>query len=115
MASTFETIGVLKQVALLVYVPVLHVYSHLANVCLPAFESCTALVLALRRDKQFVGEVTSQECGVLLDSTSFYAEQGGQIYDQGWMVKVDDKVSRGQCLYWYGIHCNLVTSSIMHS
>ena len=45
------------------------------------FESCTAMVLALRRDKQFVGEVTSQECGVLLDRTCFYAEQGGQIYD----------------------------------
>ena len=56
------------------------------------FESCTAMVLALRRDKQFVGEVTSQECGVLLDRTCFYAEQGGQIYDQGWMLKSDNEV-----------------------
>ena len=56
------------------------------------FESCTAMVLALRRDKQFVGEVTSQECGVLLDRTCFYAEQGGQIYDQGWMLKCDNEV-----------------------
>ena len=50
------------------------------------------MVLALRRDKQFVGEVTSQECGILLDKTCFYAEQGGQIYDQGWMTKVEDEV-----------------------
>ena len=59
---------------------------------LTAFDSCTAMVLALRRDKAFVGEVTSQECGVLLDRTCFYAEQGGQIYDQGWMVKTDNEV-----------------------
>lgn len=39
-------------------------------------------------------EVSSgQECGVLLDRTSFYAEQGGQIYDTGFMVKENDPVS----------------------
>lgn len=50
-----------------------------------------ATVLALRRDKMFVGEVsTGQECGVVLDKTCFYAEQGGQIYDEGYLVKIDD-------------------------
>lgn len=56
-----------------------------------AFESAVATVMALRRDKMFVEEVsTGQECGVVLDKTCFYAEQGGQIYDEGYLVKVDD-------------------------
>ena len=55
------------------------------------FSSCQGNVLALRRQKTFVSKVESgQECGVLLDRTCFYAEQGGQIYDQGFLVKVDD-------------------------
>lgn len=56
------------------------------------FDSCEASVIALRYKKQFVDEVTSgQECGVLLDKTNFYAEQGGQIYDTGYLVKADDE------------------------
>lgn len=61
-----------------------------ACVC-AAFEPASATVLALRRDRAFCSEVTSgQECGVLLDRTSFYAEQGGQTYDEGFMVREDD-------------------------
>lgn len=65
------------------------------NVCfVPAFEPATGKVIALRRNKEFVEEVSSgQECGVLLDRTSFYAEQGGQIYDTGFLVKENDPVS----------------------
>ncbi|XP_035678834.1 alanine--tRNA ligase, cytoplasmic-like [Branchiostoma floridae] len=56
------------------------------------FQPCTATVVSLRRDKQFVQEVTQgQECGVLLDRTNFYAEQGGQIYDEGYLVKEEDE------------------------
>ncbi|XP_039618774.1 alanine--tRNA ligase, cytoplasmic [Polypterus senegalus] len=55
------------------------------------FDVAVGTVLALRREKMFVDEVTTgQECGVLLDSTSFYAEQGGQIFDEGYMVREDD-------------------------
>ncbi|KAL5022486.1 hypothetical protein ScPMuIL_001641 [Solemya velum] len=56
------------------------------------FQPGTGKVLALRRCKQFVQEVSSgQECGVLLDKTSFYAEQGGQIYDEGFIVKENEE------------------------
>lgn len=50
-----------------------------------------ATVIALRYNKKFVDEVgNGQECGVLLDRTCFYSEQGGQIYDTGFMVKLCD-------------------------
>ncbi|KAL1490632.1 hypothetical protein ABEB36_013293 [Hypothenemus hampei] len=55
------------------------------------FKDCEAKVIALRYNKQFVDEVTTgQECGVLLNKTNFYAEQGGQIYDTGYFVKTGD-------------------------
>ncbi|XP_007910546.1 alanine--tRNA ligase, cytoplasmic [Callorhinchus milii] len=55
------------------------------------FTSVEATVKAIRREKTFVDEVTTgQDCGVLLDGTCFYAEQGGQIYDEGYLVKEDD-------------------------
>lgn len=57
------------------------------------FGAYTAKVIRLRHSKRFVDHVTSgQECGVLLDKTTFYAEQGGQIYDEGFLVKVGDEV-----------------------
>lgn len=57
------------------------------------FAPCTGTVIALRRAKTFVDKVSSgEEVGILLDKTNFYAEQGGQIYDEGFLVKVDDEV-----------------------
>ncbi|XP_013926747.1 PREDICTED: alanine--tRNA ligase, cytoplasmic-like, partial [Thamnophis sirtalis] len=54
-----------------------------------------ATVKAIRRDKTFVDEVhTGQECGIVLDQTCFYAEQGGQIYDEGYLVKEDGAEDR---------------------
>ncbi|KAK7891915.1 hypothetical protein WMY93_023878 [Mugilogobius chulae] len=55
------------------------------------FEAASATVLALRRDRAFCDEVTTgQECGVLLDQTTFYAEQGGQTFDEGFMLREND-------------------------
>lgn len=55
------------------------------------FQPASATVLALRRDRAFCEEVTTgQECGVLLNQTSFYAEQGGQTFDEGFMLREDD-------------------------
>lgn len=56
------------------------------------FIPCNAKVIALRYNKAFVNEVTTgQECGILLDKTCFYAEQGGQIYDLGYFTKETDE------------------------
>ena len=78
------------------------------------FQSCRGKVIALRRDKQFVKSVESgQECGVLLDNTCFYAEQGGQIYDEGFLVKADDesvefKVNNVQIRGGYVLHIGTI-------
>lgn len=64
--------------------------THILFLC-PEFQQTSATVLALRRDRAFCDEVsTGQECGVLLDQTSFYAEQGGQTFDEGYMLREDD-------------------------
>ncbi|GAB6030509.1 hypothetical protein CHUAL_007371 [Chamberlinius hualienensis] len=56
------------------------------------FQTCEATVIALRCRKQFVEEANSEpELGLLLDKTNFYAEQGGQIYDEGFIVKIGDE------------------------
>lgn len=61
-------------------------------VCVHAeFVKAVGTVLALRRERAFVDEVsTGQECGVVLDQTSFYAEQGGQTFDEGYMLREND-------------------------
>ncbi|KAF4519092.1 hypothetical protein B566_EDAN001684 [Ephemera danica] len=56
------------------------------------FSTCSGKVIALRRNKQFVNSVSAgEDCGVLLDCTCFYAEQGGQIYDEGYMIREGDE------------------------
>ncbi|XP_029635382.1 alanine--tRNA ligase, cytoplasmic isoform X1 [Octopus sinensis] len=56
------------------------------------FETNTGSIVALRMGKEFVPKVPAGvECGILLDSTNFYAEQGGQIYDEGFMTKQNEE------------------------
>ncbi|KAL1124225.1 hypothetical protein AAG570_001995, partial [Ranatra chinensis] len=74
------------------------------------FEPCCGRVVALRKDGHFVAHVTGGDvCGVILDKTCFYAEQGGQIYDEGFIVKLEDesvemKVTNVQVRGGYVLH-----------
>uniref|UniRef100_UPI0037E7E19A alanine--tRNA ligase, mitochondrial isoform X2 n=1 Tax=Semicossyphus pulcher TaxID=241346 RepID=UPI0037E7E19A len=52
------------------------------------FPACHATVLALYDGQTLVSEVTEgQPCGVILDHTCFYSEQGGQSHDQGYFTR----------------------------
>jgi len=51
------------------------------------FQGCKAKIVAIRRGGKFVESVAPGErSGLLLDQTSFYAEQGGQIFDTGYIL-----------------------------
>ncbi|XP_067937856.1 alanine--tRNA ligase, cytoplasmic-like [Watersipora subatra] len=82
------------------------------------FETCDSVVLALRRNKQFVESVKGgEECGVLLDSTCFYAEQGGQSYDEGFITKEDTEgtefcVKNVQVRGGYVLHVGAIEGSL---
>ena len=56
------------------------------------FPSIQATILAIRSGQKFVDTVNSgEECGLVLDRTCFYAEAGGQTYDEGYIVKENDE------------------------
>jgi|UniRef100_A0A2S2QY24 alanyl-tRNA synthetase len=78
------------------------------------FESCTSTILSIRILSEFVDEVSAlQECGILLDKTCFYAEQGGQIYDEGSMVKDEDTefyIKNVQVRAGYILHVGILES-----
>ncbi|XP_042908384.1 alanine--tRNA ligase, cytoplasmic [Parasteatoda tepidariorum] len=82
------------------------------------FDSCLGTVLALRIQKAFTDHVENgQECGIILDRTSFYAEAGGQIYDTGFMVKENDEdteftVKEVQLQGGYVIHLGTLCGSV---
>ncbi|KAM7354100.1 alanine--tRNA ligase, cytoplasmic isoform 2-T3 [Cochliomyia hominivorax] len=55
------------------------------------FTPCTGKIVAIRCQNKFVNSISSgQKAGLILNKTNFYAESGGQIFDQGVLVKVDD-------------------------
>ena len=67
--------------------------SSLPSLSFSEFQSCEGSIIALRYNNEFVDEVSSgQIVGILTDKTCFYAEQGGQIYDEGYIVKIGAEV-----------------------
>ncbi|XP_039593928.1 alanine--tRNA ligase, mitochondrial isoform X1 [Polypterus senegalus] len=52
------------------------------------FHSCQGQVLALYAENSLVEKVSEgQRCGIILDRTCFYAEQGGQTHDRGYFLR----------------------------
>ncbi|XP_047435242.1 alanine--tRNA ligase, mitochondrial [Mugil cephalus] len=52
------------------------------------FPACRATVLALHDGQTLVSEVPEgRRCGVILDRTCFYSEQGGQSHDRGYFTR----------------------------
>ncbi|XP_011926773.1 PREDICTED: alanine--tRNA ligase, mitochondrial isoform X4 [Cercocebus atys] len=64
------------------------------------FGTCEAQVLKLyTEDGTAVASVgKGQRCGLLLDRTNFYAEQGGQASDRGYLVRVGQEAWRLACM-----------------
>ncbi|XP_064105096.1 alanine--tRNA ligase, cytoplasmic-like [Macrobrachium nipponense] len=59
-----------------------------------SFTTLKGKIVAIRYNNNFVESVCSgNRCGIILDKTNFYAESGGQMYDEGFMVKVGDEES----------------------
>ncbi|XP_076283267.1 alanine--tRNA ligase, cytoplasmic isoform X1 [Lasioglossum baleicum] len=83
------------------------------------FAPCTGTVIALRLNKTFVDQISSgEEAGILLDQTNFYAEQGGQIYDEGFLVKTDDeetevRIKNVQVRAGYVLHIGSVGQGVL--
>lgn len=82
------------------------------------FQTCCGKILAIRYNSDFVEEIKSgSRCGLILDKTCFYAESGGQMTDEGFMVKVGDeetefKVEMAEVKGGYVCHIGIVEGNI---
>lgn len=82
------------------------------------FQPCSGKVIAIRSNNQFVDKVASgNRCGIILDKTNFYAESGGQMSDEGFMVKMNDeetefKVESVEVKGGYVCHIGVVEGTI---
>merc|ERR1712127_1104108 len=56
-------------------------------------KTITAKIMKIRYEKEFHDEVAADtHCGIILDRTNFYAEQGGQVNDIGFFGQGDEEV-----------------------
>ncbi|KAI6178830.1 Alanine--tRNA ligase, mitochondrial [Aphelenchoides besseyi] len=73
------------------------------------FKLCTGRIMAIRKNSEFAESLEEGENGgIILDQTCFYAEQGGQEFDTGFLKKVgnenlDFKVNEVQVRGGYAI------------
>eukprot|EP00124_Ichthyophonus_hoferi_P004093 Ihof_evm2s411 gene=Ihof_evmTU2s411 len=83
------------------------------------FPPCSAKVVALYMDKKFVDEIpedSNKSVGVVLDRSNLYAEQGGQIYDTGFLSGAKDQeftVRDCQVYGGYVLHVGVMTSGTL--
>ncbi|XP_050437288.1 alanine--tRNA ligase, cytoplasmic-like [Adelges cooleyi] len=81
------------------------------------FNTCTSKVLSIKISSGFVQQVSAlEECGILLDKTCFYAEQGGQIYDEGSLIKDEDTelyIKNVQVRAGYVLHVGILESGCL--
>lgn len=79
-----------------------------------AFESCVSNIVVIRHNSEFVDQVKSGDrCGIVTERTCFYAESGGQMSDEGFIVKVGDeetefKVETAEIKGGYVCHIGIV-------
>lgn len=76
-----------------------------------SFPEADATILAIRYESEFTKNInlSGQVCGIILDQTTFYAESGGQLYDQGFITSCSDDVNEFnvldvQCRGGYVLH-----------
>jgi alanyl-tRNA synthetase len=93
----------------------LHVFAidECAVACCAAaeFSTCTGNVLAIRKGGAFVDSVGDSDgrVGLVLDRTCFYAEQGGQVYDTGFISAGDDMEFAVEDCQVRGLLCGYLT------